>query len=461
MLITVAAATVTFIGIVYSLLFLVVQFGSTTFTPRLNLFRGDPVVWRTFAFYTAVVIYSLTASLVIGQDENTSGAVPIVAFVAVLTSIALYRRLTTGAFNSIQLASALAQVARRGREVIDGLYILDASAGDQQDGPGRASTASPAGKPPQEIRWPRASAVLQVIDVPRVLRAAEQANAEVDFKLGSGELVAEGAIVAVATGQTDRELEHVVLNALTAGEERTYEQDPLFAIRVLADIALRALSPAVNDPTTAVQALDAMDGLLRALATRELNVGRIADRDGILRITLVLPTWEDYRYWQLTDLQHLRATRRDTDRRSHRRAHLTQPRTTRGYGSAEREGSNPRRLRDRLCLLRAESADARARWPRFFGLVVLRRRDDGYGDERDPSASKEDRYSVREPPDTARALADRPTTPDEAAGRRGSYGFSRVHRADTTTNARMAPGSPGPSGRPGCRGSGGAVPRRL
>jgi hypothetical protein len=147
--------------------------------------------------------------------------------------------------------------------------------------------------------------------------------------------------------------------------------------------------------------------------------------------------------------------------RSHRRGHLTQPRTTRGYGPAEREGSNPRRLRDRLCLLRAESADARARWPRFFGLVVLRRRDDGYGDERDPSASKEDRYSVREPPDTARALADRPTTPDEAAGREGSYSFSRLHRADTTTNARMAPGSPGPSGRPGCRGSGGAVPRRL
>jgi uncharacterized membrane protein len=315
MLITVAAATVTFIGIVYSLLFLVVQFGSTTFTPRLNLFRDDPVVWRTFAFYTAVVIYSLTASLVIGQDENTSGAVPIVAFVAVLTSIALYRRLTTGAFNSIQLASALAQVARRGREVIDGLYILDASAGDVQDAPARASAASPAGTPSQEIRWPRASAVLQVIDVPRVLRAAEQANAEVDFKLGSGELVAEGAIVAVATGQTDPELEHVVVNALTVGEERTYEQDPLFAIRVLADIALRALSPAVNDPTTAVQALDAMDGLLRALATRELDVGRIADRDGTLRITLVLPTWEDYLAVALDEIIALREVSPNVSRR--------------------------------------------------------------------------------------------------------------------------------------------------
>jgi len=294
MLIAVGAATVTFIGVVYSLLFLVVQFGSTTFTPRLNLFRDDPVVWRTFAFYTAVVVYSLTASLVIGQDEKTSGAVPIVAFVAVLTSIVLYRRLTTGAFNSIQLASALAQVARRGREVIDGLYTPDAPGSDAQDRPARASDASPAGTPAQEIRWPHTSAVLQVIDVPRVLHAAEQAKAVVDFKLGSGDLIAEDAIVAIATGQADPELEQVVVRALTVGDERTYEQDPLFAIRVLADIALRALSPAVNDPTTAVQALDAIDGLLRALATRQLSVGQIAGSDGTIRVRLVLPTWDEY-----------------------------------------------------------------------------------------------------------------------------------------------------------------------
>jgi len=137
----------------------------------------------------------------------------------------------------------------------------------------------------------------------------------VDFKLGSGQLIAEGASVAVVTGQTDPELGHVVVKALTVGEERTFEQDPLFAIRVLADIALRALSPAVNDPTTAVQALDAMDGLLRALATRELDVGRVADRDGTLRITLVLPTWEDYLAVALDEIIALREVSPNVSRR--------------------------------------------------------------------------------------------------------------------------------------------------
>lgn len=57
---------------------------------------------------------------------------------------------------------------------------------------------------------------------------------------------------------------------------------------------MRALSPAINDPTTAVQALDATDGLLRPLATRDLGVGQIAQNDGTARVVLVLPTWEDY-----------------------------------------------------------------------------------------------------------------------------------------------------------------------
>ncbi|MGZ6693832.1 MAG: DUF2254 family protein, partial [Solirubrobacteraceae bacterium] len=65
-------------------------------------------------------------------------------------------------------------------------------------------------------------------------------------------------------------------------------------LRLLADIGLRALSPAVNDPTTAVQALDAIDGLLRVLATRDLSVEHVAGSDGTIRIELVLPTWDDY-----------------------------------------------------------------------------------------------------------------------------------------------------------------------
>ena len=70
MLAAVGSATVTFLGVVFSLLFLAVQFGSTTFTPRLTQFQDAPIAWR--AFYVGVATYSLTAALVIGRDRTCS-----------------------------------------------------------------------------------------------------------------------------------------------------------------------------------------------------------------------------------------------------------------------------------------------------------------------------------------------------------------------------------------------------
>ena len=291
MLVAVGAATVTFIGVVFSLLFLVVQFGSTTFTPRLNLFRDAPIVWRAFAYYVGVVVYSLTAALVIGRDEEVSGVVPFTAFLGVLIAIILYRTLQGAAFKSVQLASTLSQIADRGRQVIDGLYTAPVRAGQ---GSSAGAPAAPPGQGTREIRWPHHSAVIQVINVPRVLRAAERAGAMVEFTVGSGDVIAEGAALAVVSGPPDPALEPEVLKAVTVGDDRTFEQDPALALRLLADIALRALSPAVNDPTTAVDALDRIASLLRVLGTRDLDAGEVADNGGTTRVKLVLPTWDDY-----------------------------------------------------------------------------------------------------------------------------------------------------------------------
>ena len=77
------------------------------------------------------------------------------------------------------------------------------------------------------------------------------------------------------------------------GEERTFEQDPKYAIRLLVDIAIKALSPAINDPTTAVQALDQIEDLLLRLGQRHLEIGKYYDGDGELRLVVPFPTWDD------------------------------------------------------------------------------------------------------------------------------------------------------------------------
>jgi uncharacterized membrane protein len=78
------------------------------------------------------------------------------------------------------------------------------------------------------------------------------------------------------------------------GNERTFEQDPAFAFRILVDVAAKALSPAINDPTTAVLAIDQIHHLLRQVGRRRLDTGEVRDADGTLRVVYRTPDWDDF-----------------------------------------------------------------------------------------------------------------------------------------------------------------------
>ena len=82
-------------------------------------------------------------------------------------------------------------------------------------------------------------------------------------------------------------------NALAMGDERTLRDDPAFTIRMMVDVGIKALSPAVNDPTTAVQALDRIEDVLRYAAAKHLSVGVVTDGTGVIRLVYPTPTWGD------------------------------------------------------------------------------------------------------------------------------------------------------------------------
>ena len=82
------------------------------------------------------------------------------------------------------------------------------------------------------------------------------------------------------------------------------EQDPEFAFRIIVDIAAKALSPAINDPTTAVLAVDQIHRLLRAVGERQLDTGRIHDDAGRLRLLYRTPDWEDFVGLAITEIRH-------------------------------------------------------------------------------------------------------------------------------------------------------------
>jgi uncharacterized membrane protein len=277
-------------SIIFSLLFLVVQWAFGSLSPRLNLFRDDPIVWRTFGFAIGVFVFSVTTALVIGDQPKVSVIVPAAEVVAVLAAIALIRSLQVKAFASIQLAPTLAAIAGQGRGILDDLYRR-ACTEDRRP-------AAPLPPLRRAVIWPHRQATLQQLDLGRLLRAA--GGAVIVLRAGIGDTLQQGAPVADLHG--GEVADAAVLGGLVSGQERTFHQDPLFAFRLLADIGLRALSPAVNDPATAVQAVDTIESLLRPLVSRDLDVADIADNAGTVRVVLALPSWDDYLRTGLDDL---------------------------------------------------------------------------------------------------------------------------------------------------------------
>jgi len=89
--------------------------------------------------------------------------------------------------------------------------------------------------------------------------------------------------------------------ALNANEPSSRTKNP---IRLLVDIAIKALSPAINDPTTAVQTIDQLEDLLRRLGSAELDAGYAVDKNGALRLVFPTPTWEDYLTLAFDEIGH-------------------------------------------------------------------------------------------------------------------------------------------------------------
>jgi uncharacterized membrane protein len=105
--------------------------------------------------------------------------------------------------------------------------------------------------------------------------------------------------------------------SIALGAERTMEQDPAFAIRVLVDVASKGLSPAINDPTTAVLALDQIHHLLRHIGNRCLENEQVRDAAGRVRLLYRTPDWEDFVTLAVTEIRHFGGASIQVARRLH------------------------------------------------------------------------------------------------------------------------------------------------
>ena len=284
MLLTLGFGVLGVTGIIFSLLFLVVQWAHSNFSPRLAQFRNAPIVWRTFAVAVGVAVYSITAALAVGKDPHVSVVVPAVAGFLLLVLLAMLRALQLQGFAAIQLAPVLHTVTEQGQATIDALYRRPTGQGPH------AKVALPALV--STVTWPGSLAVLQQVDMDRLLQAAQEGGAVIVLRAVPGAVLMRGTPLADVHGASLPT--EAVLHGLLTGAERTLEQDPLMAVRLLADIVLRALSSAINDPATAVQGLDCVEDLLSRLPDNPGGPLQVVDHVGVVRVVVRLPDLGDF-----------------------------------------------------------------------------------------------------------------------------------------------------------------------
>jgi uncharacterized membrane protein len=287
-----AGGMITFTGIVFSAVFVAAQIQTSSYSPRLAArIRRDPVVIAGLALPTASAAYALVALAAIGRQTNTSGdfvpaATVLFGLVLAAMTLGAFVALVQRMFESTQIGGILRALMRRAYAVIDDVHPRDTPAAD--------AVAPSADARARAITHTAAPAVIAAIDRAALLRLAEQTGGFVDVVPVVGEYLAPGRVVLRISGAHEDPEPRLVRRVFVLARQRTVDQDPAFALRMLVDIAIRALSPAVNDPTTAVQVLDRIETLLVELAGRSPGPSIIVDDDGRARARVIAPSWSAY-----------------------------------------------------------------------------------------------------------------------------------------------------------------------
>jgi uncharacterized membrane protein len=291
-------------AIVFSLTFLMVQFSASAYSPRLVLWIArDPIMSHSLGVFTATFLYALAE--LVWVDRGGSGRVSLAGVIVVTILLVVSVFMFIGLIQRVgmlQINRMLTFTGNQGREIIESLY-------PPIDTPATSSSAEIS----QSVRLqtlvhhgpPRN---VQAIDKRALMQLATRAGCVIEVVVAVGDAAFDSTAILRVYGGSRPLPERDLRDAIHLGDERTFEQDPKYAIRLLVDIAIKALSSAINDPTTAVQALDQIEDLLIRLGRRRLEIGAFRDGASNLRLLVAYPAWEDFLRLALDEIRFYGAT---------------------------------------------------------------------------------------------------------------------------------------------------------
>jgi len=272
---SVVGASVGLTGFVVTVGVLIVQMATGTFSARyMRIFYRDRLLKAVLAMLVGTLTFSYGLLRRVEQDSVPSLGVTLAGFF-LATGVLLFLVFLNRSIHRLRPVAVAALVAQAGRRsFLDLLHEVE-----EADAPVHVLGAYVSRTPPTLVVPSLHAGAVQALDTTGLTRFARERDCLIVVRPAVGDFVSQGAALfeVYGAGPLDDATATRLLSMIVLGVERTIEQDPAFAIRVMVDIAIRALSPAVNDPTTAVQVLDHLGETLRLLGA----TGRPApDPDG-------------------------------------------------------------------------------------------------------------------------------------------------------------------------------------
>jgi uncharacterized membrane protein len=293
-----ASSMLTFIVFVFSILLVAVQLASAQLTPRIIalVYRSPILKWSLTLF-----VFEFTFTLaVLGRIDAVVPRVSMwIAVWGNVACIGVFVYLIDKVGKGLRPVALLTRVGNAGQDVVREVYprLLSRTADIPTNVP------LTAGSEPTRVVESGATGVVLAFDPEGLVALAERAGCLVELVPQVGDFVARGEPLFRLYGGGTELPASALQRSVAIGPERTLEQDPQFAFRIIVDVAAKALSPAINDPTTGVLALDQLHRLLVEVARRELDTGRIADGKGELRLAFRTPDWDDFLSLSVTEIR--------------------------------------------------------------------------------------------------------------------------------------------------------------
>jgi uncharacterized membrane protein len=296
---TLAASMFTFVVFVCSALLIAVQLASAQLTPRIIAFVfRDSVTKLALSLFVFIFTFSLAVLI---RITNTVPLLSVyVATYGFMVSLVVFLYLVDHVGKTLRPSGALRSVAFVGRSVIEEVYSRRFAESRQQP---PDSTMVMHEEPGRMVLSPRDGVIL-AFDIRGLQELAQRADSVVELVPQVGDDVAIGdPLFRIYGGRTEL-ADAALCQSVAVGQERTPQQDPRLAFRIMVDVASKALSPAINDPTTAVLALDQIHHLLRNVGSRCLDDERVRDQSGRLRLVYRTPDWQDFVHLAVTEIRH-------------------------------------------------------------------------------------------------------------------------------------------------------------